>query len=59
VSVDKRQAIRVGYSYMRMTSDDFAYEGMQTGSVNAVLPTSEQPFKYSVNVIGLSYVLTF
>jgi len=59
LALDKLQAIRVGYSYLRMTSNDFIYEGMQIGSVSAVLPTNEQPFKYSVSVVGLSYVLTF
>jgi hypothetical protein len=42
-----------------MTSNDLAYEGMQLGSVNALLPTNEQPFRYSVSVVGLSYILAF
>ena len=45
--------------FLGMTSDDYAYEGVQIGSISGVLPTNEQPFKYSVNVIGLSYVVTF
>jgi MtrB/PioB family decaheme-associated outer membrane protein len=59
VTVAKGQAIRIGYSYLRMTSSDLAYEGMQFASTSALLPTNEQPFTYSVNVIGLSYVLAF
>jgi MtrB/PioB family decaheme-associated outer membrane protein len=58
-TIDKLQAVRLAYSYLRMRSDDPAYEGMQFGSVSTVLPTNEQAFKYSVNVFGVSYILTF
>ena len=51
--------MRLAYAYLRMRSDDPAYEGMQFGSVSTVLPTNEQAFKYSVNVFGVSYILTF
>jgi len=57
--IHKLQSLRVAYSYLRMSSDDPAYQGMQFGSISTVLPTNEQPFKYSVNSIGFSYVLTF
>ena len=56
---DARQSLRVSYAYMRMTSSDLAYEGMQIGSVSTLLPTNEQPFNYSVSVVGISYVLSF
>ena len=51
----------MAYAYLRMTSADWAYEGMQIGpgTVSGVLPTNEQPFNYGVNVVGLSYILTF
>jgi hypothetical protein len=55
----RRQSVRVGYSYMHMTSADAAYEGMQLGSLSGVLPTREQPFNYGVNVFGVSYILSF
>jgi hypothetical protein len=58
-AIDRIQSLRVAYSYLRMTSDDPAYEGMQFGSVSTLLPTNEQAFKYSVNVFGVSYILTF
>jgi MtrB/PioB family decaheme-associated outer membrane protein len=58
-AIDKLQAVRVAYAYLRMRSDDPAYEGMQFGSISTVLPTNEQAFKYSVNVFGVSYILTF
>ena len=53
------QGLRVSYAYTRMRSNDLVYEGMQTGSLSAAAPTSEQPFNYSVNAFGFSYVLTF
>jgi MtrB/PioB family decaheme-associated outer membrane protein len=58
-NVDKLQSIRVSYAYLRMRSSDPAYEGMQFGSVATLLPTNEQPFSYSVSVVGIAYVLHF
>ena len=53
------QSLRVAYAYVHMKSADWAYEGMQFGSLSGILPSNEQPFNYSVNVVGVSYVLTF
>lgn len=53
------QSLRLSYVYMQMSSADFAFEGMQFGTLNAQLPTNEQPFNYKVHVIGLSYLLSF
>jgi MtrB/PioB family decaheme-associated outer membrane protein len=58
-AIDKLQSLRLSYTYMRMRSNDLAYEGMQLGSVSTLLPTNEQAFSYSVNVVGVSYVLNF
>lgn len=58
-ALDRLQSVRVSYSYLRMRSNDLAYEGMQFGSVSGVLPTNEQAFRYSVNMLGISYVLNF
>jgi len=58
-AISKLQSVRVAYSFQRMTSVDWAYEGMQFGSLSGILPSNEQPFNYSVNVVGVSYVLTF
>ncbi len=52
-------AVRVSYAYTRMRSNDLAYEGTQFGSLSAAVPTGEQPFSYSVNAFGVSYVVTF
>ena len=51
--------MHVLYTFMHMTSADWAYEGMQIGSLATVLPTLEQPFNYNVHAIGASYVLSF
>jgi MtrB/PioB family decaheme-associated outer membrane protein len=58
-NITKAQALHVVYTYMRMSSADWAYEGMQFGSMQGVLPSNEQPFNYSVHVVGVSYVLSF
>ena len=58
-TISKLQSVRVVYAYMHMKSADWAYEGMQFGSLSGILPSNEQPFNYSVNVVGVSYVLTF
>ena len=58
-SFTKAHALRVIYTYMRMSSADWAYEGMQFGSMQGVLPSNEQPYNYSVNIFGVSYVLSF
>jgi MtrB/PioB family decaheme-associated outer membrane protein len=58
-AISKLQSVRVAYTYQRMKSADWAYEGMQFGSLSGILPSNEQPFNYSVNVVGVSYVLTF
>ena len=51
----------MGYSYLRMKSSDWVYDGMQigAGTIAGVLPSNESPFNYSVNVIGVSYILSF
>jgi MtrB/PioB family decaheme-associated outer membrane protein len=58
-NLNTRQAVRVLYTYMRMRSADWSYEGMQFGSLSGVLPTNEQPFVYAVHVVAVSYVMSF
>lgn len=58
-SLDKVSAVRVAYSYSRLTSSDYAYDGLQYGSVGSVMPTSEKAPAYVVQVIGVSYVRKF
>ena len=58
-TVGRGQSLHLAYAYLHMRSDDWVYEGMQFGSLSAQLPTNEQPFRYTVSVFGLSYVLSF
>jgi long-subunit fatty acid transport protein len=58
-TIDKSQAVRVGYSYWHMKSTDYAYDGMQYGGLSNVLPTNEQAPNYSVSAVGVSYIYTF
>jgi MtrB/PioB family decaheme-associated outer membrane protein len=56
-----KQSIRIAYSYQRMTSSDWSYEGMQigNGTLSGVLPTNEQPFNYKVHALSASFVVSF
>ena len=58
-AMNARQALHIAYTYMRMRSADWGYDGMQFGSLSSVLPTNEQSFNYSVHVFGVSYVWSF
>jgi len=59
-AISAKQAVRVGYAYLRMRSADWAYEGRQFATtLSGVLPTNEQPFNYTVNVFSVSYVVKF
>jgi hypothetical protein len=60
-SVGKGRVLRVSYAYLRMTSSDWQYEGLQmgAGTLSGVLPTNEQAFNYNVHMFGVSYVMTF
>lgn len=55
------QSLRVLYSYLRMRSVDWSYDGMQLGSatLSGVLPTNEAAFNFGVHVVGISYVIDF
>lgn len=58
-AVTGAQTLHLVYTFMRMRSDDWSYEGMQLGTMSGVLPTNEQPFNYTVHVFGASYVVSF
>jgi len=58
-AIDKASSIRALYSYMRMNSRDYAYQGMQPGGLTAVLPTYETAPVYSVHAVGLAYTYSF
>jgi MtrB/PioB family decaheme-associated outer membrane protein len=60
-TVRANQSLRVVYSYMRMRSVDWAYDGMQIGAatLSGVLPTNETAFNFGVHVVGVAYVIGF
>jgi hypothetical protein len=58
--LDKKSSVRLMYSYQRLkSSPDFAYDGLQTGSLTAVMPTNEQVSTYSIHAVGVSFVHKF
>ncbi len=58
--INKSSALRLTYRYQRLkSSSDFAYAGLQFGSVAGFMPTNEQVPVYSVHVLGVSYVNRF
>jgi hypothetical protein len=59
VALGKSSHINVVAQYQRLRSSDFAYQGAQLGTGTEQLPTLEQPFNYSVGVIGISYLHRF
>ena len=57
-ALDKASTVRMLYAYKRFTSTDFAYDGMQPGTLTGVMPSYEQAPQYTVHVAGISYVHT-
>lgn len=58
--VDKRSKVVMRLAHQRLTSDDFFFNGHQSGFTPIqVLPTNQQSGSYSVNLISLSYLYTF
>jgi MtrB/PioB family decaheme-associated outer membrane protein len=58
-AINKASSVRLFYWYQRLTTNDFAYQGMQYGTITSVIPTSEKSPSYNVNVYGLSYIYRF
>jgi len=55
-ALDKMSALRVFYWFQRLGSSDYAYDGMQYGTITSVMPTNQQSPSYNVSVFGVSYV---
>jgi len=55
-AIDNASAVRLLYWFQRLQSNDYAYAGMQFGTITSVIPTSEQAPNYRVHVVGVSYV---
>jgi MtrB/PioB family decaheme-associated outer membrane protein len=58
-SIDKASAVRLGYGYSRMKSNDYAYDGMQPGGLTGILPSYETAPAYVVHTVGASYTYSF
>ena len=58
-SIDKSSAIRAFYWYQHLNSTDYVYDGMQFGTISAVMPSNEQAPSYNVSVVGISYVYSW
>ena len=55
-AIDKTSAVRLFYWYQHLSSNDYAYDGLQYGTIPSVMPTNQTAPSYNVSVIGLSYV---
>jgi hypothetical protein len=55
-ALDKQSSIRAFYWFQKLRVTDYAYDGMQYGTITSVIPTNEQAPDYNVSVVGLSYV---
>jgi len=52
--------VGIGYLYQRLKSEDFYYNGLQTGfTPTSVLPTNQTAPSYSVGVIYASFTHEF
>jgi hypothetical protein len=58
-ALNKDAAVRVTYMYQHMTSNDYMYTGMQFGTGTNYLPTLEQAPNYNVQVVGVTYIVSF
>jgi hypothetical protein len=58
--VAKDTKLRLGYLFARLRSDDFYYNGLQTGfTPTSVLPTNQLAPNYAVNVFYASLLVNF
>ncbi len=55
-ALDKASALRLFYWYQHLSTTDYAYDGMQYGTITSVMPTNQTSPSYNVSVIGLSYI---
>jgi MtrB/PioB family decaheme-associated outer membrane protein len=55
-AIDSASAVRLLYWFQRLRSTDYAFDGMQFGTITSVIPTNEQAPNYKVHVVGVSYI---
>lgn len=53
--IDLASSVRLLYWFQRLRATDYAYDGMQFGTITSVIPTNEQAPNYKVHVIAVSY----
>jgi len=58
-AINKVSGLRFFYWYQHLASTDFAYDGMQYGTLTQIIPTSEKAPNYNVSVVGVSYIYRF
>jgi putative beta-barrel porin MtrB/PioB len=54
-ALSSASTLRLAYIYGDLTTNDYAYQGMQFGGLSGVLPSLETAPHYTVHVIALSY----
>lgn len=58
--IDKSSTVTVGYWSQHLTSNDYFYNGLQTGyTSSSLLPTNQNSGSYSVNAIAASFTHNF
>lgn len=58
-TIDRKQAIRVSYAWEYLKAVDYAYDGLQFGSMVSVLPTAQTAPAYRFNAVSVAYVINF
>jgi hypothetical protein len=59
-TIDKVSKVRVGYTFQRLNATDYFYNAYQYGSTpTSLLPTNQQAPSYSINVVSVSYAISF
>jgi hypothetical protein len=58
-ALDKRSTLRLGYLYSTLSTQDWAYKGMQAGGLTQMVPSFEQSPNYNVQAAAISYVYRF
>jgi MtrB/PioB family decaheme-associated outer membrane protein len=54
-TLSKASDLSMLYGFAHLTTSDYIYDGMQFGSLTAVMPTNEKPPHYNVSLIGMTY----
>jgi MtrB/PioB family decaheme-associated outer membrane protein len=57
--INKSSSVQAAYSFLHMNTTDYAYDGMQLGTVTIVMPTLEKAPSYNVHSVGASYIYSF